>query len=191
MIELMTVMLFIAALAAIASAKPSIFQKLFGKKPSENVKLAYASTDGGVTNDGQSTTPGNASLLDLQTAVYVISAKKVFMPDGSELEAHSGYGDKLDDPRYVNVRMRGATPPHVYDLTMRESLFHGVEAIRLNPIGGESNVFNRTGLLAHTYMLGPNGDSNGCVSFRDYRAFLRAFKNNEVRRLVVVADLQI
>jgi hypothetical protein len=38
-------------------------------------------------------------------------------------------------------------------------------------------------------MLGPNGDSNGCVSFRNYSAFLRAYKSGQVRRLVVVAKL--
>jgi hypothetical protein len=37
-------------------------------------------------------------------------------------------------------------------------------------------------------MLGPNGDSNGCVSFKDYDAFLRAFQNGEVKRLAVVAQ---
>ena len=30
---------------------------------------------------------------DRQMAVYVISHKKVYLPDGTELEAHSGYGD--------------------------------------------------------------------------------------------------
>ncbi|HSP49362.1 MAG TPA: hypothetical protein VLN61_04100, partial [Pseudolabrys sp.] len=40
-----------------------------------------------------------------------------------------------------------------------------------------------------TYMLGANGQSNGCVSFRDYRKFLSAFMNGEVDRLVVVANL--
>jgi hypothetical protein len=44
-------------------------------------------------------------------------------------------------------------------------------------------------LLAHTYMLGPNGQSNGCVSFKDYYAFLRAYRNGEVKRLIVVARL--
>ena len=42
---------------------------------------------------------------------------------------------------------------------------------------------------SHTYMLSPNGDSNGCVSFRNYNAFLQAFQNGEVKRLVVVARL--
>jgi hypothetical protein len=126
---------------------------------------------------------------DQQTAVYVISDKKVYMPDGSVLEAHSGYGSKMDDPRYVKVRMRGATPPHVYDLKMREALFHGVEAIRMLPIGGEDAIFGRNGILAHTYMLGPTGQSNGCVSFKDYDAFLDAFKAGKITRLAVIGRL--
>jgi hypothetical protein len=85
--------------------------------------------------------------------------------------------------------MRGVTPPHTYDLSLRENLFHGVEAIRLNPVGGEDKIYGRTGLLAHTYMLGPNGDSNGCVSFKNYAAFLRAYKSGRIKRLVVVAKL--
>lgn len=174
-----------AALAAIAQPKLSIFEKLFGRQE-KGPTLAFASPDGGIGSDGSSLTPGR---YDKQTAVYDISARTVYMPNGTKLEAHSGLGSKLDDPRFVHVRMHGATPPHTYDLSMRESLFHGVEAIRLNPVGGEGNVYGRTGLLAHTYMLGPNGDSNGCVSFRDYEKFLRAYKNNEVKRLVVVAKL--
>jgi len=61
-------------------------------------------------------------------------------------------------------------------------------ALRLIPVG-DGDVYGRTGLLAHTYMLGPNGDSNGCVSFRYYNAFLQAFQSGEVKRLVVVARL--
>jgi len=71
---------------------------------------------------------------------------------------------------------------------MRESLFHGVAAIRLTPVAG-SSMFGRDGMLAHTYMLGPRGDSNGCVSFKDYRKFLNAFKRGEITRLVVVKRL--
>ncbi|MFY8153608.1 MAG: hypothetical protein ACOVOI_16130, partial [Hyphomicrobiales bacterium] len=44
------------------------------------------------------------------TAIYDISAKTVHMPNGEKLEAHSGFGDKMDDPRYVHVRKHGATP---------------------------------------------------------------------------------
>lgn len=178
-----------AALAAMARKTPSLFDKLFGRSQAPGPVLAYAGSDGGVMSDGSSMTPGGSSDDDRLTAIYDISARTVYMPDGSKLEAHSGLGDKLDDPRYVNVRMRGATPPHIYDLKPREALFHGVAALRLKPIGGEGAIFGRTGLLAHTYMLGPNGDSNGCVSFKDYNAFLKAYRNGQVKRLVVVAKM--
>jgi hypothetical protein len=180
--------------AAIAAANAptkaaSIFEKLFGKSEPFSAVLAFASPDGGVMSDGSSVVPSTGGRYDRMTAVYDISAKAVYLPDGTKLEAHSGLGPRLDDPRFVHEKMRGATPPHVYDLSMRESLFHGVEAIRLNPVGGEGAIHGRTGLLAHTYMLGPNGDSNGCVSFRDYEAFLRAFKRQQIKRLAVVAKL--
>jgi hypothetical protein len=122
------------------------------------------------------------------TAVYDISARTVYLPNGEKLEAHSGMGDKRDDPRHVNVSMRGATPPHTYDLSEREALFHGVPALRLTPVGGSGAIYNRVGLLAHTYMLGPKGDSNGCISFKDYNRFLQAYRRGEVKRLVVVAS---
>lgn len=125
---------------------------------------------------------------DRFTAVYDISARAVYLPDGTRLEAHSGLGPELDDPRYVSERMRGPTPPHVYELTLREASFHGVQALRLNPVG-DGDLYGRSGLLAHSYMLGPNGDSNGCVSFRDYAAFLRAYENGEIKRLAVVAHI--
>lgn len=173
------------ALATPEPKKDSIFQKLFGT-PWKGPTLAFASPDGGIFSDGSSQTPGK---YDRYTAVYDISHKVVYLPDGRKLEAHSGLGSRLDDPRFVHERMRGPTPPHLYDLALRESLFHGVKAIRLKPVGGESAVFGRTGLLAHTYMLGPNGDSNGCVSFRNYEAFLRAFESGQVKRLAVVASL--
>jgi hypothetical protein len=71
---------------------------------------------------------------------------------------------------------------------MREEPFHGVRAIRLVPVG-DGKMFGRDGLLAHSYMLGPNGQSNGCVSFSDYPAFLDAYLKGEVDRLVVVEHL--
>lgn len=174
------------ALANAPAEQPSFFQKLFSS-PKFGPVLAYAPSDGGIP--GLTSKPAALSGIDRYTAVYDISAKTVYLPDGTRLEAHSGLGSRLDDPRYVSERMRGATPPHIYDLSLRESLFHGVQAIRLNPVGGEGNVYGRTGLLAHTYMLGPNGDSNGCVSFRNYDRFLRAYRDGEVKRLLVVAKL--
>ena len=121
-------------------------------------------------------------------AIYDISAHTVYMPNGRRLEAHSGLGNLMDDVRAINVKARGPTPPNVYDLTLREELFHGVRAIRLNPVD-ESKMFGRDGILAHTYMLGSNGQSNGCVSFSDYNAFLNAYLRGEVTRMVVVDHL--
>jgi hypothetical protein len=96
----------------------------------------------------------------------------------------------MDDPspQYIRTRMRGPTPPNVYQLTLREQLFHGVRAIRLTPVD-EKKMYGRDGMLAHTYMLGPNGQSNGCVSFKNYDAFLQAFLDGEVKRMVVVPRL--
>ena len=174
-------------MAAIASEpgappeRPGIFEKLFGKPAP--MTLAYAATDEGALDGARGSLAGP---YDRETAVYDISAHTVYMPDGTRLEAHSGLGAFLDDPRHVDQRNRGATPPDVYDLTLREGLFHGVQAIRLVPVD-ESRVFGRSGLLAHTYMYGPNGASFGCVSFRNYDAFLQAYLNHKIRRLVVVA----
>ena len=50
-------------------------------------------------------------------------------------------------------------------------------------------MHGRDGILAHTYMLGSKGASNGCVSFKDYPEFLDAFLKGEVTRLVVVEKL--
>jgi len=138
--------------------------------------------------------PVGEALSDLElrygrwTAVYDITAHTVYLPSGKKLEAHSGLGDRQDNPHYVNVRMRGATPPNVYALEPREQLFHGVQALRLIPVG-DGPGFGRAGLLAHSYMLGPRGDSNGCVVFKEYKSFLQAFESGEVKRLVVVAHM--
>jgi hypothetical protein len=126
---------------------------------------------------------------DGRTAIYDITARTVYLPSGRRLEAHSGFGDLMDNPRYVHVRMQGATPPNVYNLTLRERLFHGVRAIRLSPVDG-SRMYGRAGILAHPYMLGANGQSNGCVSLNDYPEFLNAFLRGEVTRLVVVERLE-
>jgi hypothetical protein len=132
--------------------------------------------------------PGSVSGYDHYTAVYDISARVVYLPDGTKLEAHSGLGQGLDNPRFVAERAVGPTPPHVYELTLREGSFHGVQALRLNPVG-DGGVYGRDGFLAHPFMLGPNGDSNGCVSFRDYDAFLRAYQNGQIKKIAVVAKL--
>lgn len=119
-------------------------------------------------------------------AVYDISAAKVYMPDGSVLEAHSGIGHMADNPKYAHVKMKGPTPPHAYNLKMREKRFHGVEAIRMLPVDGR-NKFGRDGFLTHSYLLrGGREESHGCVAFANYDKFLRAFKAGKVRQMVVV-----
>jgi hypothetical protein len=50
-------------------------------------------------------------------------------------------------------------------------------------------MFGRDGILAHSYMLGRSGQSNGCVAFNNYPAFLRAFLDGQIDRLVVVEHL--
>lgn len=156
--------------------------------------LAYAKPDTPSGGLGQAfrnlfSGPSAGSGAGHGVAVYDISAKTVYMPDGQRLEAHSGLGAMVDQPRYVHVKDRGPTPPNTYNLSLRESRFHGVEALRLTPVGG-GNKYNRNGLLAHTYMLrGGRAESNGCVVFRDYARFLAAFKKGKVTRLVVVPRL--
>ena len=175
--------------------RQSITDKLWGKEPSSrNPVLAYASADASATVNvtgsiGREQNPmlGGSPPYDHDTAVYDITAHTVYLPDGTKLDAHSGLGSYLDDPHSSRIRMRGVTPPHIYTLKPRESLFHGVAALRLTPVGGEDAIYGREGLLAHSFMLGPNGDFNGCVSFRDYNAFLNAYRNQGIRKLAVVA----
>jgi hypothetical protein len=179
-----------AAPAAVSPDNRSFMEKLFGVHPASPPAnaLSYASVD-----DATGSIAPSARFSPVPeiggggTAVYDIVAQVVTLPNGERLEAHSGLGDMMDNPRHVNVRMRGPTPPGTYVVTEREALFHGVRALRLTPVGGSAAIYGRDGILAHTYMLGPRGDSNGCVSFRNYDRFLQAYLRGEVKRLVVTA----
>jgi hypothetical protein len=51
---------------------------------------------------------------------------------------------------------------------------------------GDAKMYGRDGILAHSYLLGPNGQSNGCVSFKDYDKFLAAYHSGEIDQLIVV-----
>ncbi len=164
------------------------FEKLFGASRAPGQTLAYAAPEDsglGLLRPGSVARP---LPYDRWTAVYDIAAHTVTLPDGTRLEAHSGLGNRLDDPRGVAERMRGATPPNLYELQQREQLFHGVRALRLNPVG-DGTTYGRGGLLAHTYMLGPRGDSNGCVVFKNYGAFLQAYDAGTIKHLAVVARM--
>lgn len=134
-----------------------------------------------------------SQLLDPSSgvAIYDIKSATVHLPNGERLEAHSGLGRMRDNPGFVHVKNRGSTPPNVYNLVMRESRFHGTEAIRLLPADGR-NKYNRDGLLAHPYLykgVGGRAQSNGCVVFSNYERFLTAFKKGNVRKLIVVPNL--
>jgi hypothetical protein len=182
------------AVAEAATKRSSKGRYQLASASATSLPLAYASTDtSAVANSALKELTPKASkplreVVTSRTAIYDITSRTVYLPNGRRLEAHSGLGPKMDNPRYVNVRMHGPTPPNVYDLKLRESLFHGVRAIRLIPTDG-SKMYGRDGILAHSYMLGPSGQSNGCVSISDYPAFLDAFLRGEVDRLVVVERL--
>lgn len=179
----------IASSQAFADATPktdnrTVLQKLSDLFPNK-IRLASLTPDSGLFGRG----PDLAALgYDSQTAVYDISAKAVYLPSGVALEAHSGMGDLKDDPDHVHQPNVGATPPATYDLKLREKPFHGVRALRLTPAEGTS-ALGRVGLLTHSYLLGPGGDSNGCVSIKFYDRFIKAYDNGEFNRLVVVPKL--
>ncbi|HTV71151.1 MAG TPA: tlde1 domain-containing protein [Rhizobiaceae bacterium] len=176
---------------AVAVARPDVDETtrtLFGrnkkKDDSEGTKVAFAKPDDVTKKEGFSF--GRSPKAGNGVAVYDISAARVYMPDGTVLEAHSGIGRMADNPKYVHVKMRGPTPPHTYNLRMREKRFHGVEAIRMLPVDGR-NKHGRDGFLTHSYLLrGGRAESHGCVAFKDYDKFLRAFKAGKVKQLVVV-----
>ena len=171
--------------APVSSDNRTMFEKLADLVPMR-FSLASLTPGDGLLGERKDLT---ALGYDGQTAVYDISAQAVYLPNGTKLEAHSGLGGLMDNPAYVDKRMVGATPPNVYDLKPREKLFHGVAALRMTPVG-ENEMHGRTGLLVHSYLLGPNGDSNGCVSIKDYDRFLAAYRNGEVKRLVVVPSMR-
>ncbi len=126
---------------------------------------------------------------DNETAVYDITAHAVYLPNGTVFEAHSGMGNLRDDPDHVNMRMVGATPPAMYSLKPREASFHGVAALRMTPADG-NDIGGRSGLLVHSYMLGPNGDSNGCISIRDFDRFRKAYDDGQFTHLAVVPSVK-
>lgn len=175
----------VASSQAFAEANPRVDNRNFFEKFTDKIRLASLTPGDGLVGRA----PDLAALgYDSRTAVYDISAKAVYLPSGIALEAHSGMGALMDDPQHVDQRMVGATPPAIYDLKPREKPFHGVRALRMTPVEGTS-ALGRVGLLTHNYMLGPRGDSNGCVSIKDYDRFIKAYDNGEFNRLVVVPSL--
>jgi len=175
----------VASSQAYADTSPRVDNRSFFERFTDKIRLASLTPGDGLLGRA----PDLGALgYDSRTAVYDIKAKALYLPSGVALEAHSGLGALMDDPDHVDRRMVGATPPATYDLKPREKLFHGVRALRMTPAEGTS-ALGRVGLLTHNYMLGPRGDSNGCVSIKDYDRFLKAYDNGEFNRLVVVPSL--
>ena len=170
--------------ATTASGIADLRKKLTLRDSASNDAAQKVAAPEDATTKDSNTLSGDTS----HTAIYDIQGHTVYLPNGQRLDAHSGLGEYMDDVRSVPLRARGPTPPNVYELKLRESRFHGVQAIRLNPVEG-SKMYGRDGILAHPFMLGPNGQSNGCVSLRDYPAFLNAYLRGEITRLVVVERL--
>jgi hypothetical protein len=171
------------ALAAIAAVAPQ-------KAPKDDAKptvLAFAKPDNPMRMEPESPAQPSPKWPGIGTkvAIYDITNGVVHMPDGTKLEAHSGIGEMRDNPKFTHVKMRGPTPPGTYKLSMRESLFHGVAAIRLTPVDGRPPQ-GRTGLLAHSFLLRVRGDSHGCVAFSEYPRFLKAFQRGDITHMIIV-----
>lgn len=170
------------ALASVGGDKPKRAKApLLGYAPAETQE------GGGLANsvEGFFNRPASVSASGKRVAIYDISAAKVYLPNGQVLEAHSGLGKMKDNPRYVAEKMNGPTPPDVYKLSMREKRFHGVAAIRMTPVDGRAK-HGRTGFLAHTALVRGTNGSHGCVAFKDYQTFLKAFKSGRITHMVVV-----
>ncbi|HVK89891.1 MAG TPA: DUF2778 domain-containing protein [Mycoplana sp.] len=179
-------------------ARPKLLARAVEEKPDRRDskpaarELAYASPSQVDTDDEmrQQTRPSlfGARRTRGRTAYYDIAAGVVHLPSGERLEAHSGIGKMRDNPKYVHMKMRGSTPPGTFKLSMREKPFHGVQALRMTPVDGV-HPHGRTGLLTHSYLLGRDGNSHGCVAFKTYPRFLAAFKRGEIDTLVVVPSM--
>lgn len=122
------------------------------------------------------------------TVLYDITKRVVYMPDGTKLEAHSGFGEWLDDPDSMHRKNVGVTPPNVYAVSFREKPFHGVRALRMKPVG-DGKMYGRDGILAHSFLLGEAGASNGCISIREYDTFLKAFEDGQFKQIIVVRSI--
>jgi hypothetical protein len=119
------------------------------------------------------------------TVLYDITKRVVYLPDGEKLEAHSGFGEWIDNPESMHRKNVGVTPPNVYAVSFREKPFHGVRALRMKPVGS-GNMYGRDGILAHSFLLGEAGASNGCISVKDYDKFLKAYEDGKFNQIIVL-----
>jgi hypothetical protein len=158
----------LAMLPPQAKPESGIFDKLFGD-PDRAAKAVLAANPNAV--------------------LYDIAKRAVYLPDGQKLEAHSGYGQYMDDLESMHRKDVGVTPPNVYAVSFREKPFHGVRALRMKPVGS-GNMYGRDGILAHSFLLGAEGASNGCISVRDYDKFVQAFEDGKFSQIIVLRSAE-
>jgi hypothetical protein len=177
--------------APLPMARPDNWPKAPASRSGNNSNqraLAYANPN---TDNSVLGLPPKATVapkMQPGVAIYDISAHTVYMPDGTKFEAHSGLRQFRDKPKYTKLKAKGPTPPNTYKLSMRESLFHGVPALRMTPMY-PSRMHGRGGILTHTYLRRRPGDSAGCVAFKHYYKFLKYYKRGEVKTMIVVPRL--
>jgi hypothetical protein len=150
--------------------------------------LAYANTQTDNEEIGLPRKAAVAPKMQAGVAIYDITAKTVYMPDGTKFEAHSGLGQFRDNPKYKTMKGKGPTPPNTYKLSMRETPFHGVPALRMTP-QDRTRMYGRDGILTHSYLRRRPGDSAGCIAFKDYYSFLKYYKRGDLHTIVVVESL--
>jgi hypothetical protein len=91
-----------AASPAVGSSAPSL-ASLTSPPPAGSVKKVRLASLEMPKGSSSSLNP------DSRTAIYDITARTVYMPDGRRLEAHFGLGDRMDDPRYISRRRQMST----------------------------------------------------------------------------------
>ncbi len=122
-----------------------------------------------------------------KTAIYDISAATVYLPSGEKLEAHSGIATCATIRAMLTRRC----------VALRHRALISFRCVKAYSTGSKQCVCSqpmvaiRTTATAcwrtHTCCAGQ--DSNGCVVFKDYARFLRAFKRGEVNRMIVVTSM--
>ena len=110
-------------------------------QPSGSV-LAYAAPQSGVPGHTRNIISSPSASYDRWTAVYDVAAHTVYLPNGTRLEARSGLGNRL---ARSTLRKHGTAFPRSTSVAPYTDW--------------QRRLFGRTGLLAHTYMLSPNGNS--------------------------------
>ncbi len=127
--------------------------------------------------------PPALNQFDRFTAVYDLMAHTVFLPDGSRLEAHSGLGPLGTIPP-MSWKRTGARRRRM-NMNSRCARACSTACRRCGsiPSAGRMRSMAAPGCSPTPTCWGPDGDSNGCVSFKNYDAFLAAFQSGPSRSL--------